>query len=185
VRKLSGFTKPSKTNEAAFDRAVERTAEVAHEPLAALLSGACVPLPIPHRATERGTIRGRVVDDATGRPLEGVRVSVGYARTKPDATTDADGRFEIPERERWRLFWVLPLVPFDPAWCREEIELRHPEPVTADSGELFAYRSTTLGVGSCPPSRIVGDRGEMNRGLEDDVGEIRMKAYRPPIPPYR
>ena len=29
VRKLSGFTKPSKANEAAFDRAVEETAKVA------------------------------------------------------------------------------------------------------------------------------------------------------------
>lgn len=30
VRKLSGFTKPSKANEAAFDRAVEEVAAVAH-----------------------------------------------------------------------------------------------------------------------------------------------------------
>ena len=29
VRKLSGFTHPSKANEAAFDRAIEETAEVA------------------------------------------------------------------------------------------------------------------------------------------------------------
>ena len=29
VRKLSGFNKPSKANEAAFERAVDRTAEVA------------------------------------------------------------------------------------------------------------------------------------------------------------
>jgi hypothetical protein len=29
VRKLSGFHKPSRANEAAFERAVERTAEVA------------------------------------------------------------------------------------------------------------------------------------------------------------
>lgn len=31
VRKLSGFTHPSKTNEAAFDRAVERVTEAAHD----------------------------------------------------------------------------------------------------------------------------------------------------------
>ena len=30
VRKLSGFNKPSRANEAAFERAVEQTAEVAH-----------------------------------------------------------------------------------------------------------------------------------------------------------
>ena len=38
VRKLSGFHKPSKANEAAFARAVDRTAEVAHELLHALIT---------------------------------------------------------------------------------------------------------------------------------------------------
>ena len=38
VRKLSGFTKPSKANEAAFDHAVERVTEIAHELLHALVS---------------------------------------------------------------------------------------------------------------------------------------------------
>jgi hypothetical protein len=36
VRKLSGFTKPSKANEAAFDRAVEKVTEAAHELLDSL-----------------------------------------------------------------------------------------------------------------------------------------------------
>ena len=40
VRKLSGFNKPSKANEAAFALAVERTAEVAHELLRALVTTA-------------------------------------------------------------------------------------------------------------------------------------------------
>ncbi|MBV8601758.1 MAG: DUF2277 domain-containing protein [Candidatus Eremiobacteraeota bacterium] len=40
VRKLSGFTKPSKANEAAFERAVERVTEAAHELLHALVSNA-------------------------------------------------------------------------------------------------------------------------------------------------
>lgn len=40
VRKLSGFTRPSQANEAAFARAVERTAEVAHELLHALVTNA-------------------------------------------------------------------------------------------------------------------------------------------------
>jgi hypothetical protein len=38
VRKLSGFTKPSKANEAAFDAAVEQVAEVADRLLAALVT---------------------------------------------------------------------------------------------------------------------------------------------------
>ena len=40
VRKLSGMNKPSKANEAAFERAVERTAEVARELLHALVTAA-------------------------------------------------------------------------------------------------------------------------------------------------
>jgi hypothetical protein len=40
VRKLSGFNRPSKANEAAFEHAVERTAEVARELLAALVTTA-------------------------------------------------------------------------------------------------------------------------------------------------
>ncbi len=40
VRKLSGFTHPSKANEAAFDRAVDRVTEAAHELLHALVTNA-------------------------------------------------------------------------------------------------------------------------------------------------
>ena len=38
VRKISGFTKPSKANEAAFERAVEAVAEVSRELLDALVT---------------------------------------------------------------------------------------------------------------------------------------------------
>ena len=40
VRKLSGFTKPSNANEAAFNRAVEEVAAVAHDLLDALVTSA-------------------------------------------------------------------------------------------------------------------------------------------------
>jgi hypothetical protein len=40
VRKLSGFNKPSKSNEAAFTLAVERTTEVARALLASLVTSA-------------------------------------------------------------------------------------------------------------------------------------------------
>jgi hypothetical protein len=40
VRKLSGFTKPSKANEAAFERAVEHVTAIAHELLHSLVSNA-------------------------------------------------------------------------------------------------------------------------------------------------
>ena len=38
VRKLSGYNRPSKANELAFERAVDRTAEIARELLHALVT---------------------------------------------------------------------------------------------------------------------------------------------------
>jgi hypothetical protein len=40
VRKLSGFTKPSKANELAFNRAVDQVAQAAHELLHSLVTNA-------------------------------------------------------------------------------------------------------------------------------------------------
>ena len=38
VRKLSGFTRPSKANEAVFDRAIQDVSGIAHQLLAALVT---------------------------------------------------------------------------------------------------------------------------------------------------
>jgi hypothetical protein len=40
VRKLSGFTRPSKANQLAFDRAVDEVAKAAHQLLASLVTNA-------------------------------------------------------------------------------------------------------------------------------------------------
>jgi hypothetical protein len=58
VRKLSGFTKPSKTNEAVFNRAVERVTEVAQELLASLVTNA----PPRDREIEAAKARARSVE---------------------------------------------------------------------------------------------------------------------------
>ena len=55
VRKLSGFTKPSKTNEEAFDRAVEKVAEAAQELLDSLVTNA----PPRDREVEAAKARAR------------------------------------------------------------------------------------------------------------------------------
>jgi hypothetical protein len=55
VRKLSGFTKPSKANEAAFHLAVERTAHVARKLLVSLHTTA----PPRDRAVEAERARAR------------------------------------------------------------------------------------------------------------------------------
>ena len=58
VRKLSGFTKPSKANEEIFDRAVERVTEIAQELLDSLVTNA----PPRDRAVEAAKARARTAE---------------------------------------------------------------------------------------------------------------------------
>jgi hypothetical protein len=55
VRKISGFTRPSKANEAAFNRAVDEVAHVAQHLLADLVTNA----PPRDRATEAAKAKAR------------------------------------------------------------------------------------------------------------------------------
>ena len=58
VRKLSGFTKPSKANELAFNRAVDQVAQAAHELLDSLVTNA----PPRDRAVEAAKARARAAE---------------------------------------------------------------------------------------------------------------------------
>jgi hypothetical protein len=58
VRKLSGFTKPSKTNELAFERAVEKVTAAAEELLDALVTNA----PPRDREIEAAKARARAAE---------------------------------------------------------------------------------------------------------------------------
>ncbi len=58
VRKLSGFTKPSKTNEVAFNRAVEQVAQAARELLDSLVTNA----PPRDRDVEAAKARARAAE---------------------------------------------------------------------------------------------------------------------------
>ena len=55
VRKLSGFTRPSKANEAAFNRAVDEVTRAAH----ALLDGLVTTAPPRDRAMEAAKAKAR------------------------------------------------------------------------------------------------------------------------------
>ena len=55
VRKLSGFAKPSRANEVAFNRAVDLVAQVAHELLQSLVTNS----PPRDRETEASKARAR------------------------------------------------------------------------------------------------------------------------------
>ena len=55
VRKLSGFTKPSKSNEEAFNRAVDQVAQAAHDLLDSLVTNA----PPRDREVEAAKARAR------------------------------------------------------------------------------------------------------------------------------
>jgi len=67
VRKISGFTKPSKANEEAFERAVEQISEAAHTLLASLVTN--------------GSPRNRDVEAAKARVKAARRYAPGEART--------------------------------------------------------------------------------------------------------
>ena len=58
VRKLSGFTRPSKANEAAFNRAVDEVAHAAQHLLDALITNA----PPRNREMEAAKVRARAAD---------------------------------------------------------------------------------------------------------------------------
>jgi hypothetical protein len=58
VRKLSGFTRPSKANQLAFSRAVDQVAEAAHELLDSLVANA----PPRDREVEAAKARARTAD---------------------------------------------------------------------------------------------------------------------------
>jgi len=70
VRKLSGFTKPSKANEDAFSRAVDRVAEAAHELLHSLVTNA------PPRDRDVEAVRARA---RSAKRFGGVQVPVAVA----------------------------------------------------------------------------------------------------------
>ncbi len=58
VRKLSGFTKPSKANELVFNRAVDEVAQAAHELLQSLVTNA----PPRDREVEASKARARTAE---------------------------------------------------------------------------------------------------------------------------
>jgi len=57
VRKLSGFARPSRANQPAFDRAVQQVAQAAHELLGALVNECAAPL--SRRRGSQGPRQGR------------------------------------------------------------------------------------------------------------------------------
>jgi hypothetical protein len=71
VRKLSGFTKPSKANEAAFDRAVDDVAHAAQHLLDSLVTNA----PPRDRAVEAMKARAR----STKRFASGQAITTGHS----------------------------------------------------------------------------------------------------------
>jgi len=69
VRKLSGFNKPAKANEAAFNSAIDRVAQAAHELLDSLVTNA----PPKDRAVEAAKARARTAERFGSVAAEQVR----------------------------------------------------------------------------------------------------------------
>jgi len=66
VRKLSGFTKPSKANDEVFNRAVDRVAQAAHELLDSLVTNA----PPRDRDVEAAKARARTAERFRASPAD-------------------------------------------------------------------------------------------------------------------
>jgi hypothetical protein len=66
VRKLSGFTKPSKTNEVAFDRAVDQVTQAARELLDSLVTKA----PMRNRDDEASKARAKAAERFPSRSMQ-------------------------------------------------------------------------------------------------------------------
>ncbi|HEV8338773.1 MAG TPA: DUF2277 domain-containing protein [bacterium] len=73
VRKVSGFTKPSKANEAAFARAVDQVAQAVQELLDALVTNA----PMRDREVEAAKARARAAARFSPDPRHATQVSHG------------------------------------------------------------------------------------------------------------
>jgi len=69
VRKISGFTRPSKANEAAFEAAVEQISEIAHALLASLVTNGAP----RSRETEAAKARVRSARRFAGDAAAGTR----------------------------------------------------------------------------------------------------------------
>jgi hypothetical protein len=69
VRKISGFTKPSKANEAAFEAAVAQISEVAHTLLASLVTNGTPRTREVEAAKARVRSARRFATDAAGSAL--------------------------------------------------------------------------------------------------------------------
>ena len=67
VRKLSGFTRPSKANQAVFDRAVDQVARAAHELLDGLVTLAAPRDRVVEASTALARAAGRYRGPASGR----------------------------------------------------------------------------------------------------------------------
>src|SRR5215813_15149735 len=75
VRKLSGFTQPSKANEAAFDRAVEEVAQAAHRLIGSLHTAS----PPRDREVEAEKARARARErDRKSTRLNSSHVRISY-----------------------------------------------------------------------------------------------------------
>lgn len=81
VRKLSGFGKPSKANELAFDRAVDQVAQAAQELLGALVTSA----PSRDREAEAAKARARVEARRSATNLGPAAARPRAARRTPGA----------------------------------------------------------------------------------------------------
>ena len=111
---------------------------------------------------------GRVVDEETGAPIEGVVVSLdGPNSSKILAVTGPSGELRVEPVDEWRLFFVVPLLPIEVFPAPRAIWFRAP-------GDR-RYRVQSIAAAFCTPRPWLADRNEEARRINDDLGTIRLK----------
>ena len=77
----------------------------------------CIPAPVE----KSPPVVGRVTDARTHRPVVDAQVSLPESDV-PGTTTDAQGRFSLPRRDK---FGLVVLLPYDPAYRTVPLEVHH------------------------------------------------------------
>jgi len=135
----------------------------------------CMAIPIPHKVVPHGAIEGRVVDDRTGKPIEGICISVGQRLGRPEGVTDPNGRFVLEAKEEWRLWYAILLLPADPSLTDRVHLYSDSSAVRHGRSCKTSYRSLSVQVRSWPSSGHPWGTGQRNRELREDLGTLRMK----------
>jgi hypothetical protein len=130
----------------------------------------CLAIPYPHKIVPYSHITGRIIDANTGAPVAGA--IVGLSQGHASRETDSNGNFEFKPEEEWRLFFNLPLLPFEFWWmCGDDLVIEGPY----EPGKEIRYRRQAIQVNSCPVPFFLAYSRRENLSIRGDLGDIPLR----------